>query len=92
MVRARMVGILHMIDSGESDDKVLTVPVDDPRFDEVQDVDDINKHKIREIQHFFSTYKQIQNKKVTMEGVGTAADAKKAFERAREMYKKKFNK
>ena len=92
LVRARPVGIIRMNDDGESDDKVLSVPVDDPRFDGVQDIKDVNKHTIREIEHFFTTYKQLQKKVVVVEGVGTAADAKEAFERSRKMYKEKFNK
>ena len=92
MVRARPVGIIRMIDDGESDDKVISVPVDDPRFDEVQDIQDVNKHRILEIQHFFSTYKQMQNKVVTIQGVGTAAEAKQAFERACKMYKESLTK
>ena len=43
LVRARMVGIIHMLDDGESDDKVLSVPVDDPRFSEIKDIDDVKQ-------------------------------------------------
>ena len=90
LVRARMVGIIRMLDEGASDDKVLAVPADDPRFDEVQDITDLNKHTVVEIQYFFATYKQVQKKKVTIEGVDDAAAAKKAFERARALYQEKF--
>ena len=92
LVRARPVGIIRMDDGGESDDKVLGVPMDDPRFDGVQDIGDVNQHTIREIEHFFTTYKQLQTKVVVVKGIGTAAEAKEAFERARKMYKEKFNK
>ena len=79
-----------MIDDGESDDKILSVPADDPRFDEVKDIGDVNKHTIKEIQHFFETYKKIQEKVIEIQGVGTAAEAKEAFERSRKMYKGKI--
>ena len=92
LVRARIVGIIHMTDDGESDDKVLAVPVDDPRFDGVRDVGDLNEHKLLEIRHFFTTYKQLQGKTVTVEGVGGAAKAKEAFERSRAMYREKTGK
>lgn len=92
LVPVRPVGIFKMIDGGESDDKILSVPASDPRFDEVKDIDDVNKHTIKEIQHFFETYKKIQNKTVEIKGVGTAKEAKEAFERSRRMYKEKFNK
>ncbi|MDE0243223.1 MAG: inorganic diphosphatase [Candidatus Kaiserbacteria bacterium] len=90
LVPFRPVGILHMNDSGESDDKLLGVPADDPRFDEVQDLKDVNTHTIKEIQHFFETYKQLQDKAVTLTGSGGAKEAREAFDRARAMYQEKF--
>lgn len=92
LARTRPVGILRMEDDGESDDKILSVPADDARFDGVQDIGDVNKHTIKEIQHFFETYKQIQGKEVKIQGVGSAEDAKKAFDRSRERYREKNNK
>ena len=92
LVPVRPVGVFRMDDDGESDDKIIGVPVDDPRFDEVKDVGDVNTHTIKELQHFFETYKKIQGKEVMIKGVGTAAEAKDAFERSRVMYKEKFTK
>lgn len=91
LVPFRPVGILRMEDGGESDDKVLGVPADDPRFDEIQDSKDINTHTIKEIQHFFETYKQLQDKKVIFKGIGTAKDAQESFDRARALYTEKFS-
>lgn len=92
LVRVRPVGIFKVIDAGESDDKVIGVPADDPRFDEVKDIENVNKHIIKEIQHFLETYKKIQNKTVVVNGVGTAEEAKEAFDRSQKMYREKFNK
>ena len=86
LVRARPVAIMGMIDGGERDDKVIAVPVDDPRFADIKDLADINKHFLKEMEHFFSTYKKIQNKDVAVTGFSDAATAKAAFERSREMY------
>ena len=66
MANARPVGIIYMVDSGEDDAKIIAVPTHDPRFDHVQDLQDINKHTLKEIEHFFLTYKKIQNKEVTL--------------------------
>lgn len=87
LVRVRPVAIIHMIDSGESDAKIVAVPTEDPRFDEVQDLADVNKHTLKEIEHFFLTYKKLQNKEVTISGIEGRAAAEEAFERSREMYK-----
>ncbi len=59
LVEARPVGIMHMIDGGEGDDKIIAVPKDDPRFDTVADLSDVNPHTLKEMEHFFETYKMI---------------------------------
>jgi inorganic pyrophosphatase len=86
LVKARPVAIMEMIDGGERDDKVIAVPVDDPRFDDVKDLADLNKHFIKEASHFFETYKKVQNKEVKLGAWLGAAEAKAAFTRSREMY------
>lgn len=86
LVRARPVAILPMVDGGESDAKILAVPCDDPRFKEITDLADVNKHTLKEITHFFLTYKTIQNKEVTLGEWGGKAEAEAAFTRSREMY------
>ena len=86
LVRARPVAILPMVDGGESDAKVLAVPCDDPRFKEITDLTEVNKHTLKEIAHFFLTYKQIQEKEVTLGEWGNKAEAEAAFTRSREMY------
>lgn len=86
LVRARPVAILKMIDDGESDYKVVAVPTGDPRFANVNDLEDINPHTLKEIEHFFSTYKKVQKKEVETQGYEGAQSAKDAFARAVKMY------
>ncbi len=86
LVRVRPVAIMHMIDSGEGDDKVIAVPVDDPRWKEVQDLADVNKHTLKEIEHFYTTYKKLQNKEVTVHGFDGKTEAEAAFEKGRKLY------
>ena len=52
IVEARPIAYLDMIDNGESDAKIIAVPTFDPRFNALQDIEDINKHTIDEINHF----------------------------------------
>jgi inorganic pyrophosphatase len=89
MVKARPVAIMEMIDGGERDDKVVAVPVDDPRFDNVQDLGDINPHFIKEMSHFFETYKKVQNKVVSVGEWHGKDVAGEAFDRSRKMYEEK---
>lgn len=92
MVTVRPVAILNMTDSGDSDAKVIAVPKDDPRWENVKDISDINPHTLKEIDHFYMTYKKLQNKVVETHGFNGAAEAKAAFAKSIEAYKAKFNK
>ena len=88
LVRARPVAILSMIDGGESDDKIIAVPTEDPRFEDIKDLEDVNKHTLKEIEHFFATYKKIQNKEVETNGFKGVEAAKEAFKKSQEFYTK----
>lgn len=92
LVRVRPVALLNMIDSGDNDDKIIAVPVDDPRWDNVQNLKDINVHTLKEIEHFFSTYKKIQAKEVIVNGFQDKATAQAVFQKSIVMYKKEFDK
>ncbi len=87
LVKARPVAIMEMTDGGERDDKVVAVPVDDPRFDHMTDISDLNPHFQKEMTHFFETYKKVQNKEVSIGQWRGAKEAKEAFEKSCEMYK-----
>jgi len=89
LVRARPVAILPMVDGGEADEKVIAVPADDPRFADIQNLSHLNKHTLKEIAHFFETYKKLQNKEVSLGEFKDKADAQSAFDRAVEMYQNK---
>lgn len=88
LVAARPVGILRMIDGGDADDKVIAVPVEDKRWDDVQDIKDLNAHTLKEIVHFFETYKNLKGKPVVVEinGYEGREAAEAAFERACALY------
>jgi inorganic pyrophosphatase len=92
LVRVRPVAIMSMIDSGESDDKIIAVPVDDPRWDSTKDLSDVNPHTLKEIEHFFATYKKIQNKEVSITGFKGKKEAEECFEEGKKIYSDKFSK
>ena len=89
LVRVRPVAIMAMNDSGDLDDKIIAVPVNDPRWNDVQDLKDLNPHTLREIEHFYSTYKKLQNKEVIVKDFKGKVEAIMAFEKARKMYNDK---
>jgi inorganic pyrophosphatase len=94
LVTVRPVGVMEMIDSGESDFKIIAVPVDDKRWDDVQDIGDVNKHSIKEYQHFLETYKMLKGKPAPVEikAINGKAEAMEAIKRSIELYKQKFAK
>lgn len=87
LVKARPIAIMEMIDGGERDDKVVAVPVEDPRFDDVKSLEDLNKHFPKEMSHFFETYKKVQKKEVSVGEWHGVDKAKEAFVKSCEMYK-----
>ncbi|MEX0913259.1 MAG: inorganic diphosphatase, partial [Candidatus Paceibacterota bacterium] len=86
LVKARPVAIMEMIDGGDRDDKVVAVPIDDPRFDNVHDIGDLNPHFQKEMTHFFETYKKVQNKEVSVGAWHGAKEAEEAFLKSCQMY------
>ncbi len=86
LVRSRPVALMGMIDSGEGDDKIIAVPTDDPRWKGVLDLKDINPHTLKEIEHFYSTYKKLQNKEVVVKGFKGKTAAQAAFARGQKLY------
>lgn len=94
LVNVRPVAIMEMTDTGESDFKVIGVPVDDKRWEDVQDLEDINKHTLKEIQHFFETYKALKGKPAPVEihGFKGKMEAFEAVKKSMELYREKFKK
>lgn len=75
LIEARVVGLFRMVDRGSNDYKVLAVPNTDPLFDEFRDLSDVPSHYLREVSHFFATYKQLEGVTVNVQGWASAADA-----------------
>lgn len=62
VIRCRPIGILPMVDDGEADNKILAVPINDPRTTDTRDIADLSEHFMKEIDHFFRVYKELENK------------------------------
>ncbi len=60
LIEARVVGIFKMKDKGQNDYKLLAVPHKDPLFEAMTKLEDVPAHFLREVEHFFSTYKQLE--------------------------------
>jgi len=62
------LGVLMMTDRGDPDEKILAVPSEDPYNQEYFDIADLPQHYLKEIEHFFRVYKDLEGKRVEIEG------------------------
>lgn len=92
LVEVRPVAVMEMIDDGESDYKVIGVPAGDKRWDEVQNLKDLNSHRLKEIQHFFETYKALKGEDVVVEikGIKDKEEAMETIKKSIELYQEKY--
>lgn len=84
LVRVRPIGAVYMIDSGEEDEKIVSVPVDDPRYANVQDLSDLSPHFEKEVRHYFEHYKDLEGKKVVITGFGGKPESLKILQASTE--------
>lgn len=68
VISSRVIGVLVMSDDKGQDEKLLAVPVDDPRWNGVNSLEDIQPHILKEIEHFFKVYKDLENKLTKIDG------------------------
>ena len=91
VIEVRPVALMRMDDDGEQDDKVIAVPSEDPRFDHIQDIDDIPQQTRDEIDEFFDTYKNLEaGKEVETLGWEDRQAALEAIEHASDLYQEHF--
>jgi inorganic pyrophosphatase len=72
---ARPVGVFTMRDEAGDDAKVLCVLADDPRWENIRDLDDLDPHLMNEIRHFFEVYKDLEPGKSAEIGAWAGVDA-----------------
>jgi len=66
LVEVRVIGLLKMYDDGKMDDKVLAVPRRDPLMNEISSIKDLPSHSLKEIEHFFKHYKDLEDTKTNV--------------------------
>jgi inorganic pyrophosphatase len=90
LVDARPIGLFHLVDRGAADEKVLAVPMRDPYSDGLNDLGDIPPHYLKEIEHFFQVYKDLEGTRTETRGFEGAAAARAAISRAMTAYQERF--
>jgi inorganic pyrophosphatase len=85
-IEVRPIGIFRMTDRDEMDEKVLCVPARDPLYDEYRDLPDVAPHFLREVEHFFTVYKDLEHVRVQPMGWEGAASARSVIVEAMARY------
>ena len=69
LVKAKPIGVISMIDNGQGDEKIIAVPVNDPTYNHFNDISDLPSHIFEEMSHFFTVYKNLENKQTAVNEV-----------------------
>lgn len=86
VIEVRPIGVLEMLDQGVRDEKVLAVVNHDPRYSEVSNYTDIYTHILREIEHFFSIYKDLEGKRTKTIAWRDEQEARRVILESRERF------
>lgn len=68
LIEVRPIGVLDLVDQTTTDHKIIAVPVKDPRFEQINTIQNLAPHVVREFEHFFTIYKELENKVVETRG------------------------
>lgn len=90
LVRAYPIGVINMIDSGRNDEKIVAIPFNDPNYNMYTDISDLPRHIFDEMRHFFTVYKNLENKATAVDEVTPRANAIKVMEDAIDRYVEVF--
>jgi inorganic pyrophosphatase len=75
IAKAKIIWVLHMVDWGEADDKILAVAYKDPFMRSHNDLEDLHKHTQNQIEHFLAHYKKLEGKHVDVSWFNNKAKA-----------------
>lgn len=91
LVRAKVIGNMQMIDSGERDDKIIAVAIDDPSVNHYENIDELPHHFLLEMRNFFEQYKVLESKKVEIDTFQDKETALSIISEAIHYYKEKLS-
>lgn len=90
LVRVYPIGVITMLDNGAHDEKIIAIPFNDPTYNSYKSIDELPAHIFQEMQHFFSVYKQLENKTTAVDEVAGRAAAVRIIQSALDNYRAKF--
>ena len=90
LVRAYPIGVISMVDNGRQDEKIIAIPYGDPNYNNYRDIDQLPKHIFEEMRHFFTVYKNLENKTTAVNEVSPRSSAIAVISDGILAYEKKF--
>jgi inorganic pyrophosphatase len=90
IIEAKVIGVMHMVDNGEQDDKIIAVAKNDMSVNYINDLNEMPPHAMTEIVRFFKDYKKLEDKNVTIEHLLGKRYAHKVITEAMELYETTF--
>ena len=90
LVRAYPIGVISMIDNGRNDEKIIAIPFSDPNYNMYKDISELPKHVFEEMGHFFTVYKNLENKETAVNEVSGYETSLTIIDKAINNYIEKF--
>lgn len=90
LVRAYPIGVISMIDNGRNDEKIIAIPFSDPTYNHYKNIDQLPGHIFEEMRHFFTVYKNLENKETAVNEVSDRDAAVKVIAAAIDNYVDNF--
>lgn len=90
LVKAKVIGVMHMSDGGKMDDKIIAVATDDISVNHINQLSELPEHYLNELRCFFEDYKKLEEKTVEVTEFQTKEVALKIVEQSILDYKEKF--
>ena len=86
LVRAYPIGVISMIDNGKRDEKIIAIPFKDPNYNQYSNIDQLPPHVFIEMKHFFTVYKNLENKETAVNEVSDRNEAVKIISESIDRY------
>ncbi len=90
LVRCYPIGVMTMKDSGKFDEKIISIPFNDPNYNTYKDISELPKHVFDEMKHFFSVYKSLEDKETVVDEIQNREKAIEIIKSSIDNYVAKF--
>ena len=90
LIQVYPIGVMRMMDDGRVDDKIIAIPFSDPTYNSIRSIDEMPAHIFDEIMHFFTVYKQLENKQTAVKELFDRKEAEEIIRMCIEQYNDKF--